>query len=502
MAPQKGVCPMLLNDKECLGRGKDCPYSHNMAAVRWWKKTAGQGRCGYGADCSYLFTGTCLWFHTAKDRASVERLRRQRTADVLRGLAHGESLDILSLGLGVELSKIAHVKDLASFNKIADGEIAVPGTPPRFTPLTQQLRMQADSNNNAIPTRYPQYTYPFEPLLRSVEVMQPNVDLFSATDVISNVSNLRKLFDFISNRAWGIDRYDVDVRGNTLLLSRWNGDPSLALSLGCGAGFERETCRYSPDEDPVLRRSLSHHRVLSYRFADLQLVVQTEVDAYHCECDHDTPSPKLVSVTPGRAKRHSDPVPLSPGWRHRRTSSKPSARVSPPIAFAALALDDPGDSPSFTPASPITNPSPTLRVHHTGRNIPSPCLIEIKTRNARGLALTADEAQLYFSQRTKLYFARHDHGLFTPGPNLMVKDVEQEVRAWEEEQQATLRKLANLLRAVRDRVKVLRAEGMERISLVCQRDGPKSERGVRVRLCERAEEEGGALLPPTEEVPS
>jgi hypothetical protein len=358
--------------------------------------------------------------------------------------------------------------------------------------------METDSCNKTIPTRYPQYDYMFEPLLRSIQVMQPDLDIFSATDVISNVGNLRKLFDVIYNRSWGTERCDVDIRGNTLLLSRWNGDPNLALSLGCGSGFERETCRYPPEEDPVLQRSLSHHRVLSYRFADLQLVVQAEVDAYHCACNHTTPPPDLVPVTPVHVKRQSDPSPVPLGRRpgHRRTSSKSSARKSPSLQFAALALDDPGDSPGFTPPCPTTSPSSTLRIHHTGRHIPAPCLIEIKTRNARSPALATNEAQLYFSQRRKLYLARHEQGLFTPGPELSVEDMEQKLREWEGDQQATLRKLAGLLRLVRDRVKVLRGQGVERVSLVCECDGTGSEQGVSVRLCERAEGEDGKLLPP------
>jgi hypothetical protein len=39
-----------------------------------------------------------------------------------------ESLAILPIGVGVEpLLGIAHVQELASFNKVADGEIVVPG---------------------------------------------------------------------------------------------------------------------------------------------------------------------------------------------------------------------------------------------------------------------------------------------------------------------------------------------------------------------------------------
>ena len=127
MAPKKGVCPLLLNNRACPGRGKDCQYSHKASVIRWWKATAGQGRCAYGADCSYLFTGNCLWFHTAKDRAAVDRLRRLRTTKVSSGLVHLESLAILPIGIGVEALSIAHVQELASFNKVADGEIVVPG---------------------------------------------------------------------------------------------------------------------------------------------------------------------------------------------------------------------------------------------------------------------------------------------------------------------------------------------------------------------------------------
>jgi hypothetical protein len=47
---------------------------------------------------------------------------------VSSGLVHLESLDILPIGIDVEPRLgIAHVQELASFNKVADGEIVVPG---------------------------------------------------------------------------------------------------------------------------------------------------------------------------------------------------------------------------------------------------------------------------------------------------------------------------------------------------------------------------------------
>lgn len=350
--------------------------------------------------------------------------------------------------------------------------------------------------------------------------MQPTFNMFESADVISNAGNLSKLFNLLRNRTWMANRYDVELRGDALLISRWNDDPDLSRSFGCGAGFERETCRYDPSADPILQRSASHHRVVSYRFGGLQCVVQAEADAYHCECNHSFTS---QPPNPKHKKQRSDPSPLSHAQRSanpRRPFVHPRTRFrscTSTAALQALALDDPGDSPAFsaaaaaaaaakpTPTSTATTtamaaatvtttPSPTLKIHHLGGPIPARCLVEIKTQHATAPVYATPEAQLYFARRTQLYLAEHRRGRFAPSPDLAVRDMTGELRVWERKEQDMLRRLAGLLREVRQRARVLRESGVERLSLVCEGDGSGRLEGVRVRIGERREE-GNGLLP-------
>ncbi|KAK4039418.1 hypothetical protein C8A01DRAFT_16606 [Parachaetomium inaequale] len=487
------LCLYLLNNRTCPGRG--CQRSHNMRAIQAQQRYTAKKPCTNGPNCAFLLLGHCGWYHPNEHWEQAERVRIKRVLELTRSLKDLETLVIDHSLVDARSVGITQDRHLASFNKVSNGEIAVPGTPPRLTPLAHPRQMPRDSDNKAICFDFPQYTHLFEPLLRSVETMQPTFNLVDSVDVVSNANNLRKLFSLLSNDMRSSDRYDIEMKGSTLLLSRWNDDPNLSHSFGCGAGFERETCQYTPEDDPVLQGSLSHHRVVSYSFGGLQCVVQSEVDAYYCDCDHsETPAAPILS-TPKHKKALSDPSPL-PRYHQSRPSPNPqTTRFSPSTAFAALTLDDPGDSPAFTAATPPTTvPSPTLRVHHTGHTIPAPCLVEVKTQNARTPPRSTYEEQLYFSRRTKLYLAHHEKGLFTPGPDLVVRDMTEDLEVWEKEHQVTLRKLAALLRVVRERVSALRAEGIEKVSLVCECDGKGWDGGVRVRLCERGEGEG--LLPP------
>ncbi|KAK4244032.1 hypothetical protein C7999DRAFT_44255 [Corynascus novoguineensis] len=457
--------------------------------------------------------------------------RDERKAKVFHGLEYREDLDLEALNTPAEPVGITSVEYLGSFNKVSDGEIAVPGAPPKLNPLTESLKMNAKSRKRVTSVEYPQYAHMFEPLLRSVELMRPTFDLLSVTDVISNASNLRKLFEILQNRIWAVDRFEIEMRGNTMLLSRWNQDPNLSRNLGHGARFERRTCRYTSEEDDVVQRSMSHHLVVSYDFCGLRCVVQGEVDAYYCDHEHshnDNHGQNSPSASPprpepsvlGHAKRYSDPLPLGGHPRRQSSQNTPTPQPqlfnkhklsSPSRAFAALALDDPGDSPSFLdnhPSSATTmaktsTPSPTLRVHHAGRRIPPRCLVEVKTRNVNTLPLSCSEAQLYFARRSRLYLAEHDKGLFLPSPGSSpdlavpdaVRDVDRELEGWEQNYTATLGRVAAFLRLVRERVVALnrrRGVGV---------DG-RADKGIWACLYEQVgggedeEKGGGGVLPP------
>lgn len=375
------------------------------------------------------------------------------------------------------------------------------GHPPRFTPPTQPLKVANDTNNETSDFKSFRYKHHFDPLLQSVRIMQPEFNILDSVDVVSNAGNLRKLFDLLCNEIRTAIRFDIEMRGKTLLLSRWNEDPQLQRSYGCGAGFERETCQYTPDDDPILRRSASHHRVVSYSFGGLRCVVQSEVDGYCCDCavhsdesDLRAPSPTTVATAAAHKKRQSDPLP-SPSTRKLSGLTHPRRhQPSRSTDYTLLDRDDPGDSPTFTPPTPPTT-TPTLRIHHTGKGIPASCLVEIKTHNSRSKAkFSTHQAQMYFSRRSQLYSASHENRVFRPGPGLVVRDVTQELAVWEREQQGRLQQLAALLRLVREKVAWrCKTEGVERFSLVCECDGEKGDGGVRVKLCKREAGEEGLL---------
>ena len=79
--------------------------------------------------------------------------------------------------------------------------------------LTNQLPHKRRHNTTLQPT-FAKYTHPFEPLLRSLEATDPTFDIFSAADIVSNASNLRKLFHVFSNKKKLTERFDLEWRHN------------------------------------------------------------------------------------------------------------------------------------------------------------------------------------------------------------------------------------------------------------------------------------------------
>lgn len=165
-------------------------------------------------------------------------------------------------------------------------------------------------NRKTLELRYPRFSYVFAPLIAAVEQRdsaEPGrsdaaSSVLRSADIVTNASNLRKLLHLLTGRKYLCERYDIELvagpdgaANDTLFLSKWTDDPSLHTSMGHGAGFERATCRYPQghggDEARLLRRSVSHHRVVAYSLGGLRMVVQSEVDAYHCDCaSHCSPS--------------------------------------------------------------------------------------------------------------------------------------------------------------------------------------------------------------------
>ncbi|KAI0399777.1 geranylgeranyl pyrophosphate synthetase [Xylaria palmicola] len=311
---------------------------------------------------------------------------------------------------------IENVKHLASYSWIEASvpTIAVPGIPPRWSPPATPRPLRKDSGlvyiaqNDA---RYPQS--PLEPLFRSLFIADPEFDV-GRVDFITDRNNIRKLLSFIdpSSSRNGLESFKISVEavGSTMLLSRIETKTTEVIAphefRGYGHEFEKAYTRCQ------LSDSTGYHRIVSYRFGGLSLIVRHEVDGY-------------VS-------------------QPRSTTSSRSTTEDDGLAglLGSLSLTTPGSAPSRAPA--YTPPGSKMVIREEGMVVPLDSTLEIKTRvSHKQLDFQEIAAQLWASQTPKLVRAYHNRGLFQ---DTSVEDVAGKVKAWELANQKHLKRLVALLR--------------------------------------------------------
>lgn len=299
------------------------------------------------------------------------------------------------------VASITQVKHLSSYSWIeaSTPTIAVPGSPPLWSPLRTPRQLKKDSGliyiaQNA--ARHPDS--PLEPLFRALYITNPSFDIRSI-DVVTDRNNLRKLLSFV-NPASTRDflqtfTINIEVVKDTVIFSRVETATHEFIKLhqfrGCGHEFKRVYTKTK------ISGSTGHHRILSYRFGDLNFIIRHEADAY---VDAGTEAPNAGML----------------------------------------------GSLSLSPTSSLSNTTPTgskLKIEKKGQVIPLGSSLEIKTRvYNRPLRIHEIAPQLWISQTLKLVRAYYKNSSFQ---NPKVKDVAAQIRKWEEYNQMDLRKLAALV---------------------------------------------------------
>lgn len=318
-------------------------------------------------------------------------------------------------------AKIGEVKPVASYSWIEAPvpTIAVPGVPPRWTPPRGQRRLPKDSGliyiaQNA--ARHPES--PLEPLFRALYITQPNFDI-SATDVVTDRNNVRKLLSFVdpSSSRNGLEPFaiDVEVVKDTAIFSRMETKTKEFIGphefRGFGHEFEKA---YTTDD---VNGSTGHHRIVSYQFSGLNFIVRHEVDGF-VQSRTETPS----------------------GSKGRETTDISSL------------MDSLSISPSSTTKKATSIEGSKLVIREEGHLVPIESTLEIKTRVAhKPLNFQEIAPQLWTSQTLKLVRAYHTGGMFQEP---RVEDVSADIRRWEQENQANLKKLAMLIKKIISAVKV------------------------------------------------
>ncbi|KAI1772319.1 hypothetical protein F4818DRAFT_183195 [Hypoxylon cercidicola] len=329
-------------------------------------------------------------------------------------------------GLSTPEASITGTKHLSSYNWIEapTATIAIPGSPPVWSPprITQPLKKDSGliyiAQNAA---RHP--SSPLEPLFRALYTTNPSFDIRSI-DVVSDRNNIRKLLSFInpgsSRNPLEEFTIEVEVTGKTALFSRTETKTQEFIGLHEFRGFGHEFEKAYTTEK--IEGSTGHHRIISYRFGDLEMIIRHETDGYLAD--------KSMPVLPVNEREPDD---LS-------------------STMASLSLSSSSRLPT------ITSPGSQLTIKKGGQVVPRESTLEIKTRvSHKPLSFQEVAAQLWVSQTPKLVRAYHDRGKFQVP---VVKDVTDAIKNWEKVNQGDLNRLAALIRKIVNVVKECGGRGV------------------------------------------
>uniref|UniRef100_A0A093UMQ6 Geranylgeranyl pyrophosphate synthetase n=1 Tax=Talaromyces marneffei PM1 TaxID=1077442 RepID=A0A093UMQ6_TALMA len=304
-------------------------------------------------------------------------------------------------------ASVTDVRHLSSYNWLEAPEptIAVPGCPPLWSPPKAARNVIKDSGliyiaQNA--ARHPEY--PLEPLFRALYIDHPSFELQSV-DLITDRNNIRKLLSFVNPNISknGLEPFTIHVEAfkNTVIFCRAETETKKFVQphefIGYGHEFEKA---FTTDK---IGSSTGHHRLISYRFGDLKIMVRYETDGY-------IDKPRM-----GKSVADNDVLASM---------------------IQSLSLD------SVSTAST----SSKLKIKRAGEVVDFDSTLEIKTRvSHKPIDLEEVLPQLWVSQTPNLVRAYHKHGLFEPPK---VENVAPEIKKWEESHQLDLQCLATLIRKI------------------------------------------------------
>ncbi|KAI0816703.1 geranylgeranyl pyrophosphate synthetase [Xylaria sp. FL0064] len=316
--------------------------------------------------------------------------------------------------------EIKDVKHLSSYNwiEIATPTIAVPGSPPLWSPPRGSVRVNKDSGSvyvNQNEARNPESA--LEPLFVALFTSIPYFDI-RTTDVVTDRNNILKLLSFVECDPPGKSlepfAINIEITENTALFSRVKTCNQECIEPGEFRGFGHQFGKvYTRNQ---IRETSGHHRIVSYRLASMNFVVRHEgvgytendVKSFGSSTEANVVDELSSGLEPLSLMSHNNPLDLLPS-------------------------------------------SSRLTLKRDGKSVPLSHTLAIKTRAIQyPLNFQEVAAQLWLSQTPNLVRAYHRGGIFdTP----KVEDVSMDIKRWETGNQVQLKRLAALIRLILDAVR-------------------------------------------------
>lgn len=290
--------------------------------------------------------------------------------------------------------------------------------------------------------------FPMEPAIRALFTMRPD---FEATkiDVVGCGNTMGNLLGFVesSDRSF---QFNIEVIGNTVFLIRKGALPKELIPDVRGYGHTYPEAYTSWDAG--LGGSVSHQRLVKYRFGGLNCLLRCEGDGYLMD--------KAVS---GNIQSEA----------HSTLSGRPENNETSSLLEKAGSL--------FVSEIPATDTN--LLVQRAGKEIPQHAIFDIKTRsNRKELDMNEIYPRLWVGQIPNFIIAYHTSGKFG---NAQIQDVRDDLKRWERINEELLRDFNTILRQLIEMAKQSKGQRIE-----------VRRSGVGPLQIGRIEEKEGSALPP------
>lgn len=300
--------------------------------------------------------------------------------------------------------QLRNIKSIASYSWI-DGTrpcIVVPGYSRVWRNMTVKT-VPADSGVHHVDcnTSFMGDRSPLIPIFAAIDSL--HIDFkYRDLDLITDRNSLRKLLRCIDRQHEKTFRIDVDLLGKTCLLTR--REEALTDTINEFRGYGHEYVLAATKPRGGSEEEISHHRIITYDFGDLKVLLRSAVDAYAEPTSDDNSfltSSALSIGTRGASKLPKDPV----------YSNRFGVKVK------------------------LTSPRTVL---------PQSSVIEIKTRaRCRELDWKEVYPQLYLSQTPCLYLAKYERRKFAQVEKVQINS--QAMAAHTREAEVAMVKLGSLL---------------------------------------------------------
>ncbi|KAF9778716.1 hypothetical protein BJ322DRAFT_1114053 [Thelephora terrestris] len=329
-----------------------------------------------------------------------------------------------------------HLKYIGSYNWIdaPTPTIIVPGCPPIWAEKRAPLIVPRDNGRDFIDQNgyHMKRRFTLLPLIRAVQtITNRKTSKFDwpSVDFVADRGALRKLAAWANDKS-GHWRMDTQLAGhNTVLINSWPPVTKQTIGHSDSYGYNFEKACTHPA--PGCESGTGHHRIITYDFGGLTMVVRFEVDA----C---LPFPTTRSRRKsGNARNHAKSAPGAQAWGT--------------------------DTPTFRTVSKPTLRFPHVAVIRAGSRVPQSHLIELKTYSGAKKHWNRSYPQLFLSQTPHIYYGAHKNGEFSEIKKYTLG--EPHLKPIDHNAQVAFKKLKVALEAIQELVGKHGTNG--RITLVC-----------------------------------